>query len=95
MRDNAGKIIFDIERVAARWKEYIEELYSEKDNETIEMFIEEEGLIEIDSKGLPITQCEFDKAIHDLNEKNQRESIKYQEKYSSHWMRKQVSGCLN
>lgn len=69
VKDKEGKILFENEKVAKRWKEYMEDLYEGDEITNKEDYIENEIDVEDDSKGPEIMRSEFDKALKELTEK--------------------------
>lgn len=69
VKDKDGRVLFEIEKVAERWKEYIEELYHGEEAQIEDHYIEKEDTVELDFKGPDISGDEFNKALMDLNEK--------------------------
>ncbi|KAI5717312.1 hypothetical protein M8J77_003669 [Diaphorina citri] len=69
VKDNNGKILFDNEMVADRWKEYIEDLYDGDNIISEQDYIENEDGIPPESLGAEITKDEFFNAMIDLKEK--------------------------
>lgn len=69
VRDKDGKILFENNKVAERWKEYMEDLYRGEEIEDEEDYIESELNVHEDSKGPEILWSEFNKALSDLTDK--------------------------
>jgi hypothetical protein len=64
VKNKAGKILFDNDEVANRWKEYLEDLYIGEDiNNKQEEYIENEQNLNPAMKGPEITKDEFDRAL--------------------------------
>lgn len=68
VKDKSGKILFDNEKVAERWKEYMEDLYKGEEIIDEEMYVEREEIVDEDAKGPTITYQEFKRA-NELNDK--------------------------
>ncbi|XP_050439147.1 craniofacial development protein 2-like [Adelges cooleyi] len=70
VKNKAGKILFDNDEVANRWKEYLEDLYIGEDiNNKQEEYIKNEQNLNPAMKGPEITKDEFNRAIRDLSDK--------------------------
>uniref|UniRef100_A0A8D8RMY9 Craniofacial development protein 2 n=1 Tax=Cacopsylla melanoneura TaxID=428564 RepID=A0A8D8RMY9_9HEMI len=69
VKDKEGKVLFDNEKVADRWKEYIEELYFGEEATNQEDYIEKEEHVNENMKGDKITEEEFYEALVYLNDK--------------------------
>lgn len=66
IEDKDGKLIYDDDMIAKRWKEYLEQLYS---GNCVNLSIEEEDEITEDDMGATIMEEEFEKALRDLKGK--------------------------
>lgn len=62
----SGNILFENEKVAERWKEYMAELYIGDEIEDKQMYIENEEDINMNDLGPVITREEFYNASKDL-----------------------------
>ncbi|KAI5739387.1 hypothetical protein M8J77_018683 [Diaphorina citri] len=69
VRDNNGKILFENDKVADRWKEYLEELYEGVEIGNEEDYIEKEEDVDKDSLGPEILRSEFNKSLKELTDK--------------------------
>lgn len=68
VKDKEGRIVFDNEKVANRWKEYMEELYVGPEITFEDQYIENEE-VDNNMKGPPIDDNEFNKALKELSDK--------------------------
>lgn len=69
VKDKEGKIVFDNEKVAIRWKEYMEELYLGLEITNEDQYIENEEEVNNNMKGPPMDEDEFNKSLKDLSDK--------------------------
>jgi hypothetical protein len=70
VRDKEGKLLFENEKVAERWKEYLKELYEDEDiKEEEEEYLKREEDVEPDDKGPLILQDEYELALGTLSNK--------------------------
>uniref|UniRef100_A0A8D8U352 Craniofacial development protein 2 n=1 Tax=Cacopsylla melanoneura TaxID=428564 RepID=A0A8D8U352_9HEMI len=69
VKDKEGTTLFEINKVAERWKEYMEDLYEGEEILNENDYIESEEQVNVDEKGPPITREEFELGIKTLNEK--------------------------
>lgn len=69
VKDKEGRIVFDNEKVANRWKEYMEELYVGPEITFEDQYIENEEEVDNNMKRPPIDDNEFHKALKELSDK--------------------------
>uniref|UniRef100_A0A8D9DT62 Craniofacial development protein 2 n=1 Tax=Cacopsylla melanoneura TaxID=428564 RepID=A0A8D9DT62_9HEMI len=69
VKDKEGKIMFDNEKVANRWKEYMEELYVGQEITNEDQYIENEEEVGNNMKGPPIDENEFNKALKEISDR--------------------------
>lgn len=69
VKDKEGRTLFENEKVAERWKEYMEELYEGDEIQNENDYIEREEHVDEDEKGPSITKEEFETALKTLSEK--------------------------
>lgn len=67
VKNKNGDLLFELEDVCERWKEYIEELYQGEDIVNERDILEEESNVDVDMIGPPISKEEFNSALNDLN----------------------------